>query len=118
MAYVIIINSSPLTALGSLSAYRFCQALITNNHQISLIFFIQDAVFNGISQPEFPYDEFNLNEAWSEFAQHNKLILELCSTALIRRGINQDQLASGFKISSLANLYTILAADQKVITFH
>ena len=104
MKFGILVNEGPFTHQASDSAYQFASAALKKGHEISRVFFYHDGVNNSTKLSDPPSDDRNLVQLWSEMAEKNGVELIVCVAAAMRRGINDDVLAPGFKISGLGQL--------------
>ena len=116
MKFGIVVNEGPFTHQASDSAYQFTKAAIEKGHEVMRVFFYYDGVNNGnkLSEPQ-AYDR-NLVKLWGALAAEHKLDLVICVAAALRRGIRQEILADGFRISGLGQLVELsMAADRTVV---
>ena len=80
------------------------------------VFFYYDGVNNAnkLSSPQA--DDRNLVKLWGALAVEHKVDLVVCVAAALRRGIRQEILAEGFRISGLGQLIELsMAADRTVL---
>ena len=70
---------------------------------------------NKLADP--PSDDRNLVGLWSSLAYEYGIELIVCVAAAMRRGINDDLLAKGFKISGLGQLVEAGILGDKLVTF-
>ncbi|NIH41123.1 MAG: sulfurtransferase complex subunit TusD [Buchnera aphidicola (Periphyllus aceris)] len=129
MIYTIIIRSSFFSKENSISALLFSKALIIKKkHFIKSIFFINDGVLNMSNFMSFTINEFNIKKKWINFSKKNKVRLNVCFSAALRRGIinmkkkNNKKNFIGhleffFKISSLEKLSRDIQKSDRVIQF-
>ena len=116
MKFGIQVNEGPFTHQASDSAYLFAKAAIDKGHQVMLVFFYYDGVNNAnkLSAPQS--DDRNLVKLWGEMAEEHNVDLVVCVAAALRRGIVEDNLAEGFRISGLGQLTEVgMAADRMVV---
>ena len=113
----ILINEGPFTHQASDSAYRFVQAALVRGHDISRVFFYNDGVYNAnrFSSPQS--DDRNLVKLWSELAKERGIDLVVCVAAALRRGINEDVLQDGFRISGLGQLVEAGIQNDRMVVF-
>jgi len=112
----ILVNEGPFTHQASDSAYHFTKAAVEKGHQVLRVFFYYDGVNNAnkLSEPQF--DDRNLVKMWGELAADHGIDLVVCVAAALRRGIKDDILADGFRISGLGQLIELgMAADRTVV---
>jgi len=116
MKFGIQVNEGPFTHQASDSAYLFAKAAIEKGHQVMRVFFYYDGVNNAnkLSAPQS--DDRNLVKLWGEMAKEHNVDLVVCVAAALRRGIVEDNLAEGFRISGLGQLTEVgMAADRMVV---
>ncbi len=112
----IVVNEGPFTHQASDSAYRFAVAALQRGHRVIRVFFYYDGVNNGNKLSEPQADDRNLVKLWGVLAAEHKVDLVVCVAAALRRGIRQEILAEGFRISGLGQLIEAsLAADRTVV---
>lgn len=104
MIFGILVNEGPYTHQASDSAYHFCKAALGKGHKIHRVFFYHDGVDNATRLSEPPNDDRNVVVRWSKLAQEHGLDLVVCVAAALRRGIKDEILAPGFRISGLGQL--------------
>jgi tRNA 2-thiouridine synthesizing protein D len=104
MIFGILVNEGPYTHQASDSAYHFCKAALAKGHTVHRVFFYHDGVDNATRLSEPPNDDRNIVNRWSKLAQEHGLDLVVCVAAALRRGIKEEILAPGFRISGLGQL--------------
>ncbi len=116
MKFGIVVNEGPYTHQASDSAYRFAVAAVEKGHRVLRVFFYYDGVNNGNKLSEPQADDRNLVKLWGALAAEHNLDLVVCVAAALRRGIKQEILAEGFRISGLGQLIEAsMAADRTVV---
>ena len=116
MKFGIVVNEGPFTHQASDTAYLFAKAACEKGHQVMRVFFYYDGVNNAnkLSSPQA--DDRNLVKLWGALAMEHKVDLVVCVSAALRRGIRQEILAEGFRISGLGQLIELsMAADRTVV---
>ena len=113
----ILVNEGPFTHQASDSAYQFTKAAIAKGHEIVRVFFYHDGVNNATNRAEPPTDDRNLVTLWSGLAEDHNIELIVCVAAALRRGIKDDLLAAGFKISGLGQLVEAGIVGDRLVTF-
>ena len=113
----ILVNEGPFTHQASDTAYQFTKAALEKGHEIVRVFFYHDGVNNSNKQADPPSDDRNLVTLWSELGQEHGVELVVCVAAAMRRGINDDLLAAGFKISGLGQLVEAGIIGDRLVTF-
>lgn len=96
MNFAILINGAPYTSQASLSAYHFAKSIISKKHTIQQTFFYLDGVTHANNLIYCPTDEFQLISAWEKLAHDGQFDLAICSTAALKRGILNQELAEQF----------------------
>lgn len=116
MNFGILVNEGPFTHQASDSAYHFAKAAIAKGHKVMRVFFYYDGVNNANRLSEPQADDRNLVKLWGELAKEHKIDLVVCIAAALRRGIKEEILAEGFRISGLGQLIEVgIAADRTVM---
>ena len=113
----ILVNEGPYTHEASDSAYQFCRAALAAGHQIQRVFFYHDGVYNATRLTEPPQDDRHIVNRWSALAAEHKLDLVVCVAAALRRGIKDEVLAPGFRISGLGQLVDSGIKADRLVTF-
>ena len=117
MKFGILVNEGPFTHQASDSAYQFAKAAIGKGHEIMRVFFYHDGVNNANRLSEPQSDDRNLVELWSKLAEENDVDLVVCIAAALRRGIKDEILAPGFRISGLGQLIEAGIDSDRLIVF-
>ena len=112
----ILVNEGPYTHQASDSAYQFAMAALAKGHQIYRVFFYHDGVNNATRLTEPPQDDRHIVNRWSKLAAEHGIDLVVCVAAALRRGIKDEILAKGFRISGLGQLVEAgIQADRLVV---
>lgn len=117
MKFGILVNEGPFTHQASDSAYRFVVAALEKGHEVSRVFFYNDGVNNSNKLSEPQSDDRNLAELWSELGQEHSIDLVVCVAAALRRGIKDEILADGFRISGLGQLVEAGIINDRLVVF-
>jgi len=117
MKFAILINEGPFTHQASDSAYRFTVAAITRGHEIYRVFFYNDGVYNSNRLSEPQTDDRNLVSLWSKLGKEQGIDLVVCVAAALRRGIKDEILEDGFRISGLGQLVEAGIQADRLIVF-
>jgi len=117
MKFAIMINEGPYQHQATDTAYLFCKAALEKGHEIRRVFFYHDGVNNASSLTEPPQDDRNIVARWSKLAEEHKLDLVVCVAAALRRGIQDENLAPGFRISGLGQLVEAGIEADRLVTF-
>ncbi len=113
----LLVNEGPFTHQASDSAYQFAKAAIEKGHQVLRVFFYYDGVNNANKLSEPQSDDRNLVKLWGEMAKEHDVDLVVCVAAAMRRGIKDEILAEGFRISGLGQLIEIGMAAERMVMF-
>ena len=113
----ILINEGPYTHEATDSAYLFARAAIEKGHQVSRVFFYHDGVNNSTRLTEPPQDDRHIVNRWTKLAQDHSIDLVVCVAAALRRGIKDENLAPGFRISGLGQLIESGIQADRYVTF-
>ena len=117
MKFGIVVNEGPYQHPASDSAYLFCKAAIAKGHEVSRVFFYHDGVNNATRLTEPPQDDRNVVERWSKLAEEHGVDLVVCVAAALRRGIRDENLMTGFRISGLGQLVEVGIQADRLVTF-
>jgi len=117
MKFGILVNEGPYQHQASDSAYQFCAAAIARGHTIQRVFFYHDGVNNATRLTEPPQDDRHIVQRWSKLAEQHGVDLVVCVAAALRRGIKDENLAAGFRISGLGQLVEIGIQADRMVTF-
>ena len=104
MKFGLLVSAGPYTHQGADSAYQFAVAALARGHAIQRIFFYHDGVNNATRLTEPPQDDRHVVNRWSALAAEHQVDLVVCVAAALRRGIKDEVLAPGFRISGLGQL--------------
>ena len=116
MKFGILVNEGPFTHQASDSAYRFAEAALARGHEIYRVFFYNDGVYNSNRLSEPQTDDRNLVSLWSKLGTEHGIDLVVCVAAALRRGIKDEVLEEGFRISGLGQLVEAgIQADRLVV---
>jgi tRNA 2-thiouridine synthesizing protein D len=117
MKFAILINEGPYQHQATDTAYLFCKAALEKGHEIRRVFFYHDGVNNSSGLTEPPQDDRNIVTRWGKMAEEHKVDLVVCVAAALRRGIKDENLASGFRISGLGQLVEAGIEADRLVTF-
>ena len=116
MKFNIMVNEGPYNHQASDSAYQFAKAALAKGHQVVRVFFYYDGVNNGNRLSEPQADDRNIVVRWGKLAKEHSLDLAVCVAAGLRRGIKDEILAQGFRITGLGQLVeAAIDADRTVV---
>ena len=117
MKFGIVVNEGPYQHQSSDSAYLFAKAAIAKGHEVWRVFFYHDGVQNASKLTEPPQDDRNIVNRWAKLAEEHKVDLVVCVAAAMRRGIREENLATGFRISGLGQLVEAGTQCDRLVTF-
>jgi tRNA 2-thiouridine synthesizing protein D len=116
MKFGILIKQGPFTHQASDTAYRFTVAALAKGHEIYRVFFYNDGVYNCNKLSEPQTDDRNLVSLWAELGKENDIDLVVCIAAALRRGMKEEVLEEGFRISGLGQLVEAgIQADRTIV---
>jgi tRNA 2-thiouridine synthesizing protein D len=116
MKFGIMINEGPYNHQSADTAYQFAKAAIEKGHEIHRVFFYHDGVNNATKLTQPPQDDRHIVNRWSKMAEEHNIDLVVCVAAGLRRGIVDENLAPGFRISGLGQLVESgIQADRMVV---
>ena len=116
MKFGILINEGLYQHQASDTAYQFAKAAVEKGHEVPRVFFYHDGVYNSSSLTEPPQDDRNIVNRWAKLAKDHNIDLVVCVAAALRRGIKDENLAEGFRISGLGQLVEVgIQADRLVV---
>ena len=117
MKFGILVNEGPYNHQAADTAYQFAKAALEKGHEIHRVFFYHDGVNNATKLTEPPQDDRNIVNRWSKMAEELGVDLVVCVAAGLRRGIVDDNLAPGFRISGLGQLVETGIQADRTVTF-
>jgi tRNA 2-thiouridine synthesizing protein D len=128
MRFAIQVNASPNQSNTGHSAYQFIKAAVAQGHVVFRVFFYHEGIYHAFKHNTAPDDEFNLTLCWSEIAKKNNIDLVVCISAAQRRGLlcadeaerrgkQDDDLATGFRIGGLGQWVEAMLEADRVIVF-
>lgn len=116
MKYAILVNEGPFNHQASDSAYHFVKHALNKGHEVLRVFFYYDGVLNGNKHSAPQADDRNIVKRWAKLGQEHDLDLAVCVAAGLRRGITDEVLAPGFRITGLGQLVESgIDADRTVV---
>lgn len=116
MKFGVLVQEGPYQHESSDSAYQFVNAALEKGHEIVGVFFYHDGVINSTKLTDPQQDDRNVVKRWSGLAEKG-VDLIVCIAAAKRRGINDDVLAPGFRISGLGQLTEMAINADRFVTF-
>ena len=116
MKLAVLIKQGPFTHQASDTAYRFTVAALAKGHEIYRVFFYNDGVYNSNKLSEPQTDDRNLVSLWSKLGSEHDIDLVVCIAAALRRGMKEEILEEGFRISGLGQLVEAgIQADRTIV---
>ena len=117
MKFGLLVSEGPYTHQASDTAYQFALAVIGRGHEVQRVFFYHDGVYNATRLTEPPRDDRNIVARWSALKSEHNVDLVVCVAAALRRGIKDEVLAPGFRISGLGQLVDSGIKADRMVTF-
>ncbi len=112
-----MVSEGPYTHQASDTAFKFAAAALEKGHQIDRIFFYHDGVNNATRLTEPPQDDRHIVNRWSALAEQHGIDLVVCVAAALRRGIKDEILPKGFRISGLGQLVETGIQSDRLVVF-
>ena len=112
-----MVSEGPYAHQASDSAYQFAAAAIAAGHELMRVFFYHDGVYNSSRLTEPPQDDRHIVNRWSALKADHGVDLVVCVAAALRRGIKDEVLAPGFRISGLGQLVDAGIKADRTVTF-
>jgi tRNA 2-thiouridine synthesizing protein D len=113
----IMVNEGPYMHQAADTAYKFAKAAIDKGHEVERVFFYHDGVNNASKLTSPPRDDRNIVQRWQNLAKENGVDLVVCVAAALRRGIVEENLAEGFRISGLGQLIMSGMQTDRLLVF-
>lgn len=117
MKFALLVSEGPYNHQASDTAWQFANAAIAAGHEVMRVFFYHDGVYNATRFTEPPQDDRHIVNRWSALAADHKVDLVVCIAAGQRRGIREEVLAPGFRISGLGQLIDSGVKADRLVTF-
>jgi tRNA 2-thiouridine synthesizing protein D len=117
MKFALLVGEGPYTHQAADTAYQFAAAAVAQGHEVMRVFFYHDGVYNCSRLTEPPQDDRHIVNRWSALAAGHKVDLVVCVAAALRRGIKDELLAPGFRISGLGQLVDAGIKADRTVTF-
>ncbi|MFQ5612919.1 MAG: sulfurtransferase complex subunit TusD [Anaerolineae bacterium] len=115
MKFSILILDGPYQHQAADSAYHFIQAALEKGHEISGIFFYEDAVHNA-NKFQKPPGERNLRDRWTALGEQG-IDMVACIAASTYRGMTEDLLIPNARIAGLGQLVSFMEDADRLVTF-
>jgi tRNA 2-thiouridine synthesizing protein D len=117
MKFSLLVSEGPYTHQAADTAWQFAHAAIAGGHEVKRVFFYHDGVYNATKLTEPPQDDRHIVNRWSKLAADHQVDLVVCVAAALRRGIKDEVLAPGFRISGLGQLVDAGIKSDRLVTF-
>jgi len=117
MKFGLLVSEGRTPTRPSDTAYQFAAAALAKGHEIQRVFFYHDGVNNATKLTEPPQDDRHIVNRWSALATGHKVDLVVCVAARCGRGIKDEVLAPGFRISGLGQLADSGIKADRLVTF-
>ncbi len=117
MKFTLMVSEGPYTHQAGDSAWNFANAAIAEGHEVKRVFFYHDGVYNASRLTEPPQDDRHIVNRWSRLNEQHDVDLVVCVAAALRRGITDEVLAPGFRISGLGQLVDGSIKSDRTVTF-
>jgi tRNA 2-thiouridine synthesizing protein D len=117
MKFSLLVSVGPYTHQAPDTAWQFANAAIAKGHEVKRVFFYHDGVYNATRLTEPPQDDRHIVNRWSKLAADHQVDLVVCVAAALRRGIKDEVLAPGFRISGLGQLVDAGIKSDRLVTF-
>jgi len=113
----VLVNEGPYNHQAADTAYQFARAALAKGHRVQRVFFYNDGVNNASKLTEPPQDDRQIVNRWSKLAEEHGIDLVVCVAAGLRRGLVEDNLAPGFRISGLGQLVEAGIESDRLVVF-
>lgn len=117
MKFALMVSEGPYTHQATDTAYQFAAAAVRQGHEVMRVFFYHDGVYNATRLTEPPQDDRHIVNRWSALKEQHGVDLVVCVAAALRRGIKDEVLAPGFRISGLGQLVDAGIKADRTLTF-
>ena len=117
MKFALMVSEGPYTHQAADTAYQFAAAAIAGGHEVMRVFFYHDGVYNATRLTEPPQDDRHIVNRWAALKERHGVDLVVCVAAALRRGIKDEILAPGFRISGLGQLIDAGIKTDRTVTF-
>lgn len=85
--FIIMVSKSPFDYRNAENALNFCNAAISEGHNIAQVFFYQSGVHNASVLLQPSGDEVEVHKRWCALHEEHDVRLNVCVTAASRRGV-------------------------------
>jgi len=116
MKFTVLILEGPYNHEASDSAHQMIQAALRRGHEIRGIFFYHDGVYNVSNKMDPPQDDRHISARWQALGEQG-IDIVVCIAAAKRRGISDDLLVPGTRISGLGQLAKMVIESDRLVVF-
>lgn len=117
MKIAVQIIEGPYNNQAADSAYHFITSAIEKGHNIVGIFFYHNGVINLSDMADPPQDDRNIQKRWGDLGKEKGIDIVACIAASKRRGIREDHISDGTRISGLGQLADMTIEADRLVTF-
>ncbi|UDG79372.1 Sulfurtransferase TusD [Candidatus Ecksteinia adelgidicola] len=126
--YCLLVTGPSYGTQQASTAYQFSLSLLMRRHCILSIFFYCDGVLNANKLITPAADEFDLVRAWVNLSKKYDIMLNVCISSAMRRGIIDEEEASkqnilasnlqpGFLLGGLGVFTEVLIKSDRIVQF-
>lgn len=128
MRFGVVVYGAPASSQGAAQALGFCEALIKSQHELALVFFYHDGVYNASTLPVASAATDDLLSRWQllrDASPDSRLLV--CVGAASRRGIlsaveakkygKAPALGESFELAGLGELAAATIDCDRLVTF-
>lgn len=124
----VLVTGALYDSAAAFSALRFCRAALEAGHQISQVFFYQQAIYQANQLAAPLADEFDATTQWQELSDSYRFPLMVCVSASERRGVlNAEQMEEldketcnmhpAFSVVGLTSFHSACIDADRTVTF-
>ena len=114
--FMFVNRKAPYGTIYALESLEVVLIAATFDQDVSLVF-VDDGVYNATKLTEPPQDDRHIVNRWSALKAEHDVDLVVCVAAALRRGIKDEVLAPGFRISGLGQLVDGGIKADRTVTF-
>ncbi|VFP79701.1 sulfurtransferase complex subunit TusD [Candidatus Erwinia haradaeae] len=128
MRFLLIVTGSAYGTQKASSAFLFASSIVKTRHILESVFFYREGVLNANEFNTPASDEVNLTRLWQKLHQNYGVMLNICISAALRRGVcNKEELtntnlissnlAAGFQLVGLGDLTAAALTCDRMVQF-
>ena len=117
MKFGIVVNEGPYQHQASDSAYLFCQGCHRQRTRSMACVLLSRRRQQCVQADRAAAGRPHIVNRWAKLAEEHKVDLVVCVAAALRRGIKEENLAQGFRISGLGQLVEAGIKCDRLVTF-